>query len=404
MRSLFLRLVFVSGVLSLGASALSLYDAAPLVGLPESSVAHYSVSTQVGYDTNPQGTTYKPAQSESMYVSANVSTRYAEYESVDRLSYHARLGGTRYFGNRGGGEGRRYYADCALVAELSHAFSAMSRYTGSVRVTYSPEPSYDDAISRQSRSGDTLSWTLDNGYHQAIDSRWSWNVSGTYSGTEYSGERGRYDNRQYLSAGGGLQYRDSDLLTYTSSISYREELREYGLNSRSAFVSVGFQRSLDPMSSCSFSVGVQGKTIGGSVQANPTLNAAYRRVVTEGLSVNWYLAFSNENIDSYDRYSNGSYRDCAAWRSGATARYTLSPDVQFTFGFQTMLTQYSDSTNRALKDATKYTIMPNVGMRYRFTPHLVGNIGSEYTYYRYDRERRTSYTRVRVYSGLTYEF
>ena len=120
--------------------------------------------------------------------------------------------------------------------------------------------------------------------------------------------------------------------------------------------------------------------------------------------MNWYLAFSNENIDSYDSYSNGSYRDCATWRSGATASYTLSPDVQFTFGFQTMLTQYSDATNRAMNEATKYTIMPNVGMRYRFTPPLVGNIGSEYTYYRYDRERRTSYTRVRVYSGLTYEF
>ncbi|MGN0867980.1 MAG: hypothetical protein ACI4O9_00440 [Akkermansia sp.] len=404
MRSLFLRVFFVGVALPFAASALSLYDAAPMVGLPQSSAAHYSFSSCVGYDTNPQATTNKSGQSESMYVSANVSTRYAEYESVDRLSYSARLGGTRYFGSQGAGDGKRYYADCSLVASLSHAFSAMSRYIGSVRVTYTPEPSYDDAMSRQSRSGDTLSWNVDNVYHQAIDSRWSWNVSGSYSGTEYSGDSGRYDNRQYLSGGGGLHYRDSDLLTYTSSVSYREEMREYGLNSRSVFASVGFQRALDPTASCSLSLGVQGKMIGGDIQTSPTLHAGYRRVVTEGFSVNWYLAFSNENIDSYDSYSTGSYRDCASWRSGATASYTLSPDVQFTFGFQAMLTKYSDATNHSLRDATKYTITPNVGMNYRFSTHLVGNIGTDYTYYRYDRERRSSYTRVRVYSGLTYDF
>lgn len=404
MRSLFLRVFFVGVALPFSASALSLYDTAPLVGLPQSSAAHYSFSSRVGYDTNPQVTTNKSRQSESMYLSANVSTRYAEYESVDRLSYSARLGGTRYFGGQGAGDGKRYYADCSLVASLSHAFSAMSRYIGSVRVTYTPEPSYDDAVSRQSRSGDTLSWNVDNVYHQAIDSRWSWNVSGSYSGTEYSGNSGRYDNRQYLSGGGGLHYRDSDLLTYTSSVSYREEMREYGLNSRSVFASVGFQRALDPTASCSLSLGVQGKMIGGDIQTSPTLHAGYRREVTEGFSVNWYLAFSNENIDSYDSYSSGSYRDCASWRSGATASYTLSPDVQFTFGFQAMLTKYSDATSRSLRDATKYTIMPNVGMNYRFSTHLVGNFGTEYTYYRYERERRSSYTRVRVYSGLTYDF
>lgn len=404
MKSLFLKM-FVGVVAGASAaSALSLYDTAPVVGLPESHVAQYFFTLNGGYDTNPSGATERKTKEAGEYVNASFSASFADNESIDKMSCSARLGGTHYLGSPTG-NGRKYYSDSSLDATLSHAFSAMSRYTGSIHLSYLPEPGYDNGYSSAGMQGDTLSWNFNNSYSEAIDARWSWNAGANVSGTKYSERTYSYDDRQYYSASLGLNYRDSDRLTYTSSASCRYESRSYGLNSQSLFVSGGVQLALDPVSSASVSVGAQCKLMAHKSTGNPTLDAGYRRRVSDGLSLNAYVKYSDENVDNYSRSTDSSYRSSATWRIGAYGTYVLSPDVSYIFRIQSMLTGYDKSTSASMATSKRMSLNPSVTMQYNFTPKIQGNVMAEYTYYCYERgSAESKYTRWKLSAGLSYRF
>lgn len=400
MKSFFLKTLVLAGVCATSASALSLYETAPKVGLDESHKAEYFAAVNCGYDTNPSGTTDKDKKKAGEYVNASVSTSFSDVESVDRLTYAVRLGATRYFGNSLGG--KKYFGDCNADVTYSHAFSSMSRYTGRLHVSYLPEPGYDNGFSSAGMMGDTLSWSVDNTYSQAIDERWSWNVGFNVSGTKYEEKTYANDDRQYYSCSAGLNYRASDRLTYTSSVSYRLDERTHGAQSRNAFASVGIQYAIDPVSSFSASVGAQCKMMSGRTTGNPTLNLGYRRRVTDGLSLNSYVSYADENTSNYDSLSNSSYRSCGAWRAGLYGTYVLSPVVSFVFGTQATYTKYAKGDK--LQDAERLSIKPSVTMNYNFTADLQGSVGTEYTYYSYKRGDKSSYNRWRVWTGLSYRF
>lgn len=403
MKSFFLKSLVLVGAAATSASALSLYDTAPMVGFAESQAARYFATVNFGYDTNPQGTTDKDARHGGCYVNASLSTTFANVESVDQLTYSVRLGATRYLGSALDGGGRKYYGDTAADVTYSHAFSSMSRYTGRLHVSYMPEPGYDNGFSSAGMMGDTLSWSFDNSYSQAIDMRWSWNAGFNVSGTHYTESSYRYDDRQYYSVSAGLNYRDSDRLTYISSVSCRWEERTYGESSRSLFANVGFQYALSPVSTFSASVGAQCKMMAGDTTANPTLNIGYRRRVTDGLSLNSYISYSDENVNNYNRGSRTSYRSCGSWRAGMYGTYVLSPDVSFVFGAQAMYTDYTKGTEQ-MPDAKRMTVKPSLVMNYNFTSQWQGSIGADYTYYTYKCGHEAKYNRWRMWTGLTYRF
>lgn len=404
MKSFFLKSLVIVSVGATSASALSLYDTAPVVGFAESQAARYFATVNFGYDTNPQGTTVKSAKKGGCYVNASVSSTYSDVESVNQLTYSVRLGATRYLGNATAGSGQKYYGDTSVDVSYMHAFSSMSRYTASLHVSYMPEPGYDNGFSSAGMMGDTLSWSFNNTYSQAIDTRWSWNAGFNVSGTKYSESRYSYDDRQYYSVNLGLNYRASDRLTYTSSASYRWEERSQGASSRSAFLNVGFQYAVDPVSTFSASVGAQCKLMSGETTANPTLNVGYRRRVSDGLSLNSYISYSDENVNNYNTGSRNSYRSCGSWRAGMYGTYVLSPDVSFVMGAQAMYTNYAKSTSHSMSDAERFTLKPSLVMNYNFTPELQGHIGAEYTYYTYKCGNDAMYNRWRVWTGLTYRF
>lgn len=388
------------------ASAFSLYETAPVVGVAESQAASYFAACRFGYDTNPQGSTNRKNKDDDAgcFVNASLSTSYADVESVDKVRYSARLGGTHYLGTASG-NGRKYYGDCTVDTSMVHAFSMRSRYTAGLHVSYMPEPGYDNGFSSAGMRGDTLSWSLNNGYSEAVDARWSWNIGANLSGTHYEEHTQRIDDRQYYSCNVGLNYRESDRLTYTSSVSMRMEPRSYGADSKSGFASVGVQYALSPVSSASLNVGAQGKAMSGRTTVNPTLDVGYRRRVADGLSVNGYIKYSDENVDNYRRDNNASYRSGGTWRVGAYGTYVLSPDVSYVFQVQFQHTEYTKGTTPGMADAKRTTVRPSVTMNYSFTPSLQGNLSAEYTYYRYDREKASSkYTRWQYSAGLTYRF
>lgn len=394
--------------LAVGASpsalAFSLYDTAPAVGVPESYAAHYEANITGGYDTNPSGSSSKKGRKAGVYANGSVSTRFADVESVDKLTYTVRLGATYYFS--GGEAGKKYYGDCMLSAMHVHAFSEMSRNTISLNATYRPEPGYDNGMSGQGHLGDTLSWSASDTYSQAIDSRWSWNVTGSCYGTRYEHRSTAQDDREYLTGSLGLHYRESDRLTYMLSTSGREELRTYGASSRSLYATGGFQYALDIVSTCSLSTGVQCKTMDSRSKLSPTLDAGYRRRVTDGLSINTYARYSDENADCYNSRQGSTYRSSMSWRVGASGTYTLSPDVTFSFSLSYMHASQKRATGGTghTPSSSRETFNPSVSMRYTFSPEVSGSLGCEYTYYISRSYSNMSYERWRFFSGISYSF
>lgn len=401
MKSNFYKLLLLAGMCAVNASAISLYDMAPSVGLPESHAARYNVYTRFGYDTNMNASSVD--EQASSYINAGFGATFADYESVDKISYRFNLGATRYSKASSASSSKKMYADCGLTASIVHAFTSRSSYSASLSVTYSPEPEYASGISASRRQGDCLNWSFSNSYNQSIDSRLSWTVNGAYSGNLYSETEYQDDNRQYVSGGAGLVYRASELLSYNTNITYRCDLREKGYDSDNITVTVGFSRSLDPVSSCTGSIGLQTKLVHNENILSPVVSLGYNRRVAEGFSANIYLSLSNENVDTY-RGVGANYLSDLTWRVGANCSYALSPDVSFTFGLSLMRSSYTKGTGR-LEDETNTTLTPNLGMTYRFSEKLQGSIEYQYTWYESDRDSGGSdYTRHNISTGLTYIF
>lgn len=398
MRSFFLKSLLLSSVAAVSANALSLYDTAPAVGMPQSHAIKYHVNGKFGYDTNVDS---KASGNEdaSLYVNAGFGATFADFESVDKISYNFNLGATRYLS---GSTDREMYSDCHLSASITHALTARSTYSANLNVSYSPEPDYANGISASHWQGDCLNWGFSNSYSQSLDSRLSWNMSASYSGNFYSESEYQNDDRQYLNASFGYTYRASELLSYNASVSYRYDMRNKGYDSNNLTISAGFSRSLDPVSSFTGRIGLQTKQVHNDTILSPNFNLGYNRRLAEGLSINSYLTLSNENVDTY-RGVGMNYLSDMTWRLGFSANYTLSPDVSFSFGISVMRAQYTKGTGY-LDDETNTTINPSIGMSYRFTEQLTGNINYQYTLYDTDRSGRDGYTRHNISGGLSYNF
>lgn len=382
------------------AVAYSLYDAAPMIGLLESKAITYSASANIGYDTNPCG--YASGKEKGhTYVNGSVSVSAADIESVNKLVYNANLGATYYFGAVDS-SGREWYSDCSASARFSHAFSARSRYSASMSLSYQPEADYANGISAARRQGDVLTWSFNNSYKEAIDKRWSWSVNVEASGVSYSESEYGYDDRNYLSGGLSLHYRESALMTYVLSTSYQYEWRDKGYNSESVFMNAGFDRSLDPFSSISVCFGVQLKMVEEDSFVNPTVNIAYNRRMSEGLSMRFFVSYKNENVDTYRRGLN--YYSNPTWRMGLSGVYRLSPDVAFNFGVSYMNSTY-EKGEIGLVDETRTSWNPYVGMDYTLSKHTIANVTLRYYYSENDYKKGGyHYDRWNVSAGVRYTF
>jgi hypothetical protein len=159
--------------------------------------------------------------------------------------------------------------------------------------------------------------------------------------------------------------------------------------------------ALSPVDSFSLSLGFQGKFINSENDFYPTLNFSYRRVLTQGVSANVYVSFQNENIDTYVRYSSQNYLSNETWRVGANIAYAYTPTVTFTVGADLLSSSYSKGTNGA-RDYDRSTWSAYVGMSYKFTQRLTGNVRYTYTYG--DAYGVGHYNRDVISAGLTYTF
>lgn len=394
-------MLVLAGVLAAPSYGLSLYDSAPPIGLPESYAARYGVYMNVGYDSNLNNTDRN--RQDGGFVRYGVTASYADNESVTKASYNARIGAQLYNKTANGAD-QRNFSDISVSGRLSHAFSAGSQYTGNVELRYCPEPDYANGISAANTQGDCFNWHIGNAYSRMIDCRWSWTANVGYNGNIYSDTQYQVDDRTYLSGGLSLNMRYDARTTYGINTSIRHEDRKEGFDSDSWFTTLSMSHALSPVDSFSVALGFQGKFIDSNNDFYPTLNLSYRRVLTQGVSANVYVSFQNENIDTYFRSTSQNYLSNETWRVGASLAYAYTPTVTFSVGSDLLASSYSKGTNGA-RDYDRSTWSAYVGMSYKFTQRLTGNVRYTYTYgdtggmYGVDH-----YNRDVISAGLTYTF
>lgn len=402
MKSSILKSLALSGLLALSSQGFSFFDDAPAIGIPESHAMRYSVYMSAGYDSNINATN-RANREDGGFVKYGVTAKYADFESATKKTLDARLGGQLYNKTANGTDDRNF-SDISVRGTVSHAFSAGSQYAGSFSVTYTPEPDYSSGYSSIDNQGDCLTWHIGNSYSRMIDCRWSWTANVDYSGNVYSEGYYEHDDREYLNAGLSLNLRADSRTTYGLNGTWRREMREQGFNSTSWFANLSIAHSLSPTDSISFRVGTQVKVIDSNCDLYPTLSASYRRVLTEGLSANAYVSFSNENIDTFIRQGSRNYLSNEAWRAGVNLSYAYTPTVTFSLGAAMLYSDYSKGTNGAPDyDRERFSI--TAGMSYRITTNLTGSLTYSYTYC--DNGEISvidHYNRDVISAGLNYSF
>lgn len=401
MKSLYLKGLCLLALAAGKGFALSLYDTAPTIGLPESHAVRYSVSGSVGYDDNVNS--QKTNKTSSLLLSASLGATYADFESAEKVNYSANLGATYYL-KSANSSGQKLFSNNSISANWSHKLNDMMNNSMSLSVRYMPEPDYANGISAARRQGDCFNWSVSDSFSRAIDARWSWSANASYSGNIYTNSTYQVDNRQYINTGMGLNLRPGDLTSYSLSLSYRYDLRDYGYNSNNLSLSLGVNRSIDSFSSANFSVGVQQKMIHGQKIWSPNLRAGYNRRVSEGLSVNSYLSLDNENVDTY-RGVGLNYLSNPTWRVGANLSYSWHPELSFTMGCSLLQSNYSRG-ERGMGNSSRTTVTPTIGVNFKFTDRLSGHLSYNCTISTSDSRNGQNYDYVRnhVTLGTSYTF
>lgn len=405
MRSIFLKSLCPLALAAGEGFALSLYDTAPAIGLPESQALHYSLSAHLGYDDNINSSYNTKTKSE--YVGASLSASYSDFESTTKKHFSANLGATYYF-KQAHSTNNKWFSNNNIGAGLTHNFSDRCTYSLNASLRYQPEPDYSNGISASRAQGDCINWSLTNAVTKSIDARWSWTLNASTSGNYYAEKAYEYDDRQYINTGASLNVRTSELVSYSLNCSYRWDFKKsrYGHNSNNLYLTLSTNRSLSPYSSMNMSVGVQEKFIKGQRIWTPSLRGGYNRTVAEGLSINFYASLDNENVNTY-RGMVGSYLSNPAWRVGFAASYTWTPDVSLTFGCSYYTSNYSRGEG-GLESYKTFTVAPTVGISFRMTDKLRGNLHYTYTLsdstYGNYASKGEKYGRNNVSFSTTYSF
>ncbi len=395
MKTPFIKALLLAGLLAPSSFALSLYDTAPPIGLPESHAIMYSAYASMAWDDNINSSSED--EQSAMRYSFGVRASYSDQESADRIGYKVQLGG-RLYDKAPEGNNQRLFCDSSLHADFSHTFSDQSVYTTSLNMSYRQDPDFANGISSAHDQGECFNWSWSHVYSRAIDTRWSWSINASYSGNTYT--RGEYktDDRQYVNAGGTLSYRASGLTTYSLSTTYRHDMRSHGLDSENIYLNAGISHALSPVSSVSATAGVQCKFIDGRQNFYPNIRLGYNRRIVEGLSVRFYASYDNENVNTYR--AGNSYLSDQTLRVGTDLSYALTHKVTFNAGFSMLNSRYSKHTGNAA-DHTELTWCFNAGMGYKFTKNLSGSVD-----YRFTKASRRAgdYDRSVLSTGLTYNF
>lgn len=382
------------------AMAYSLYDGAPPIGLPKSQAIHYSAHIGWGWDNNINSSSTD--EESSLFSNFSLTASASNVEATTTYSYDARIGGTVYESDANNTTDT-LFADCSLTANISHQINSRSSISSNLSLTYSPQPDYSSSISSTNIRGDVLNWDASLGYSYSIDSRWSLSANTSYSGNLYGDDQFSADDREYLTIGGGANYIYSTLTTYSLNASAQLDVRQAGPKSDSLYLTAELNTSLSPISSMSFSMGLQFKQISSEDNLYPTIDISYRRTLPEGMSLSFYISLDNENIDTY-KGNSGTYLSDAAWRLGVTLSKTLTPRITASLSTSMNISSYSDATTQngeRLADQTSISVNISPSINYKISENLSTSLNYNFTH---ANKEAGDYYRGSISGSFNYSF
>lgn len=373
------RFLIWGGVcLAPAATAFSLFDTAPAIGLPESYPVRWGVSVSAGYDTNVNAVRRNdPDYKASSFVRFGVNSSYSDQDSLTSLSYNLSLGGTLYTENMPGSSDQ-LMSNSSLTFSLTHRFDTTLSYTTNNSLSYTPEPDYATGISAANRQGEAFNYSTSHTISKALDSRWSLSTTASYSGVTYSNKEYQQDDRNYLSLAESATFRANSRTSYSMTASTQMVERNTGLDAKNIYLNVGINHSLSPISSCTLTVGSQMKNQDGvQDEWSPTLNAGYTRTVAGRLNINSYVALSNESVGTYR--SGRNYASDQCWRVGINCSQPLTHVLSLTYGGSAIFNHYSMGQG-GLPTNSETTYNLNCGLTLRHTSQLSSSLTYAYTH------------------------
>ncbi len=390
-------LVLLVGTVGTVAQAFSLYDTAPAIGLAQNASLKYTASITTGYDSNVNGLSQQGDG--SMYVRFGLGASQSENDSMTRITWSARVGGSLYNKNADGTDDNTF-ADVNLACTINHTIDEQSSNNLALRFSITPDLDYSNGISSANREGDSMNWSVSDSYSRKLDGKKSLSFNLGYSGNIYLSDVYNVDDREYMSVGSSLSYKESNLRSYSLNASGQFDFRRFGLDSQNIYLTGSMQQTLSDVSSMGLEAGGQVKFIEGTVKLYPTFRASYRRTVAKGLSFSAYAALDNENVDTY-RYSfGGNYLSDMTWRIGGTLSKQLNTRMSLNGGYSIIISQYSDN-DLGRADSDEITYNANLGLSYTINSSTSCSINYSYTI---ANEDAGDYARNTISGSLNYSF
>ncbi len=376
--------------------ALSLYDTAPAIGLAQNSALKYTASASLGYDSNINGSAKN--KDACMFTRFGLGASSSDNDAMTRITWSGRVGGTIYT-KRADGTNDKVFADINFALSMSHTINSFSSNNLNLRFSISPELDYSNGISGANREGDRLNWSVTDTYTRKLDAKKNLSFSLCYSGNIYLSDAYDIDDREYVSAGTTLSFKESKLTTYSAIANFQYDIRRFGPDSQNIYILGGVQRVLSEVSSVGVKLGAQVKFIDGGVDLYPNLKFSYRRQVIEGLSFSAYASLENENIDTYS-YTGANYNSDMAWRLGGNLTQKLNSRMSLVGGYSIIYSQYSEST-RGYADRDEATYNAYAALNYLVSESLTASLRYSYTIANKDAG---DYDRNMITGSLSYSF
>ncbi len=360
--------------------AISLFDTAPRVGLPESYPVRWTLSLGVGYDDNVNTINRSSKYHKgSWFVDYALGSSYSDQDSMTSLAYQARLGGSLYTQNEGRSRKDNALDNSELAVDLTHRFDSTLTYTTRNSISYRDETNYSLALSAVDLDGTVFTCVSSHSLAKAWDPRWSSTTTFRYNGVFYSDmERPSYDNRQYFNLSQAVSFRENTRTSYIGTVRGQIVEREWGNDNKSLYLTGGVDYSLSPVSSCNVTLGAQLKVQSGSDNMwTPTVNMGYNRTVAGRMNINAYVAYSNESVGTYYYHSNYASNMC--WRLGVRVTQPITHVLSLHYGISAVSSRYGDSGTETAPAYTDKTYRLDAGLTLRHTSNISSHVSYSFT-------------------------
>lgn len=407
--NLFTKSIFASILPCAAVSAQGLYSIAPNDDEADSSLPlTYIVGASVGYDNNPTPLFNGGDNDGAAYGSVFAQANFTSVSPQTTWDFFARIGARFYFSAIDGNDINSTNYDARVGVNFTHRFSERLRFSSRNFVAYETEPDFDFGLVGGQREGQYFRYSSEN----SVGYRWSDRLA-TQTGVNFSGVI--YDelaDSDFTRIGlrHDFRYRLSPATVVTAGYRYAVVDADNGGESDSHFFLGGIEHRISPVSAIVLRAGAQiNNPDNGDSRTRPFVEASLRSQLTQQLSLNSFVRYSNE---AYNRgLTDGGtppqqflFEQSQTLRVGARFNYSLNPRVSLFGGVSYIFTDYEDIVTPVGGDEGNESILNlSVGGSYRLTDNLYLTGSYNFTTAFSDFDGR-EYDRNRVQVGIQATF